>query len=73
MGMVVGVAKELKRVDLPAELQFAVMTIESALAESGYMGFFDITGGAAHIDTFYFNGELHTQERNEWYVRKEVV
>lgn len=65
-------AKEMRKAKLPDDIRKAVKAIEDALSESGYMGFFDITGGAAHIDSFYFNGELHVQERNEWFVRKEV-
>ena len=65
-------AIELRKTELPAELKKAVEQIESALSEAGYMGFFDLTGGGAHVDQFYFNNQLHVQERNDWFIRKEV-
>ena len=72
MGLVVAMAKEMRSVKLDAEMRRAVEAIEAALSESGYTGFFDLTGGDAHVDSFYFNGELHVQEGNKWFVRKEV-
>lgn len=65
-------AVELKSTELDATVQEAIWTIECALADSGYTGFFDIEGGNAHVDCFYFNGELHVQEGNRWFVRKDV-
>jgi len=65
-------AKELRKTKLPDEIAEMIRDIEYVLEDNGYVGFFSITGGGAHVDYFNYGGTFNVQEGNQWFVRKDV-
>lgn len=57
----------------PREIAEMVQKLEDMLSENGYVGMFEISGINTQVNEFYFDGDLHTIDENEWFLIERVV